>query len=173
MTRALLFSALVASTVPLAAGYLLRGLVPGAALVLLLGLFWLVGIVRRWAWVSPTLFLLLGIFNALVFLIQAHAFLVLISLPATLAAWDLNHFLTRLEMAKSPDLRRAMENNHLPRLGLILLAGILPAGAAMLSHIQLAFVLAFVLGGIAVLALNQVIHRLVNREPSPPKHSGL
>ena len=167
MSRRLLYIAVIIATAALAAGYALRGFWIGSAIMLAIGLLWILGVRLRWGWISSLLFMVYATLNAFVFLILAPMYLEVISITATLIAWDLAYFIGRLDKARTPELAHALENYHLRRLLIIVGAGLLLMGAAIFVHIQLSFAVSFLLGGIALLALVQVVSRLGHHVEKP------
>jgi len=163
----LTFGACILSAAGLAAGFALRGFVPGSLVVAILGLVWLLAVVRRWSGVSSGMFVVFGILGAILVQIQSPPYLEIIAIGAALVAWDLDHFQTRLGRIRSPEMARSVEAHHLTRLAAIVGAGMLVAAAALLIHIQLSFAVALLAGGIALLALGQVVTRLAWRPGRP------
>ena len=148
-------------------GYALREIWVGAALVSVVGLIWIIGLLFHWGWISSTLFLVYAVLNSFVLLIQAPSYLEVISITAALVAWDLSYFIGRLEKARTPELARVLEINHLRRLLIITGVGLLLMGAAILLHIRLSFAIALLLGGAGLLALIQVVSRLGHHVEKP------
>lgn len=166
MTRRILYASIVGSSTCLAVGYALRGVFPGVVLAVLLGALWLYGAARNTDWIASTLFLVYAMLCGTQLLIQAPAFLELGALLFALAAWDLQHFQTRLDASTSRDVIRKIERVHFFRLGLIVLSGGLMSAAAMLFNVRLPFPAVFLMGGALVLILTQIIYRLAYR-PKP------
>ncbi len=168
-TRRLVYAACTLAFLGLALGFALRQFYLGSAVIVALGFIWLLAIRRRWGWISPTFFLIFGVFNAILILILAPPYLEIISLSATLITWDLDHFITRLERIRSAEMARSVENAHLLRLFASVGVGILFAAAAMLIHIQLSFAMAFLAGLFALIAMNMAISRLAPPQIKPPR----
>jgi hypothetical protein len=111
------------------------------------------------------------VLNSFVLLIQAPSYLEVISITAALLAWDLSYFIGRLEKARTPELARILEVNHLRRLLIITGVGLLLMGAAILLRIRLSFAIALLLGGAGLLALIQVVSRLGHHVEKPRRDS--
>ncbi len=167
IARRLQYLALLIACGALIAGYALRGIWPGCVLVGAIGLIWVLGLVLRWQWISSTMFLVLSILSGLVLLVNAPSYLEVIAITAALIAWDLSYFIGRLEKARTAEIARMLEANHLRRLALITVAGLVLMGAAILLRIQLGFAGAFILGGLALAALLQVVARLGYQRERP------
>lgn len=167
MSRRLLYLAVIIATAALVAGYALREIWIGSAMVLVVGLIWIIGLLLHWSWISSMLFLVYAVLNSFVFLIQAPSYLEVISITATLVTWDLSYFIGRLEKARTSELARVLEINHLRRLMIIAGTGLLLMGAPILLHIQLNFAIALLLGGTGLLTLIQVVSRLGYHQEIP------
>lgn len=166
-SRRLLYIAVIIATAAMIAGFALRGFWIGSAVVLVLGIIWILGLFLRWGWISSIYFLIYALLNTFIFLILAPSYLEVIAITATLIAWDLAYFIGRLEKARTPELAHTLEMNHLRRLLLIAGSGLLIMGAAILVRIQLSFAVALLLGGTALLALLQVVSRLGHHVERP------
>ena len=167
MSKRLLYLAVIVASAALIIGYILREIWVGAALVSVVGLIWIIGLLYHWGWISSTFFLVYAVLNSFVLLIQSPSYLEVISITATLVAWDLSYFIGRLEKARTPELARVLEINHLRRLLIITGVGLLLMGAAILLRIQLSFAIALLLGGAGLLALIQVVSRLGHHVEKP------
>ena len=169
----LTYAACVLSAASLAAGFALRGFIPGSLVIGLLGVVWLLAVVRRWTGVSSGMFVVFGILSAILVQLEAPTFLEVIALGAALAAWGLPYSHTRLDRIRSPEMARSVQVHHLTRLAAIVGAGMLVTAAALLIRIQLSFAVALLSGVVALFALIQVISRLAwrpgrSRDRRPP-----
>jgi len=163
ITQRLAYTSCVLAAAALALSFFLRGFIPGSAVMIAVGMLWLLGLRRRWGWVSGNMFLLFGVINAILLLIQAPPILEVISLSASLITWDLDHFQVRLDRIRSVEMARGVEKGHIAHLAAGVAAGILAAAAALLIHIQLSFAIALIAGAAALLFLSQAVSRLSNR----------
>ena len=83
--------------------------------------------------------------------------LMLVSLAATIAAWDLDHFSHRIRTVQRVEEVNSLEKIHLVRLGTVLGAGTLLGAAALLVRVQFSFGVAFALGVVAIFGLSRAI----------------
>jgi MFS family permease len=163
ITQRLAYAGCILSAAALAMGFYIRGFVAGSVLMIALGFLWLLGIRRRWGWVSSNIFLLIGIINAILLLIQSPPYLEVVSLSSGLIAWDLDHYQTRLERIRGKEMARSVEKGHVTHLTVSVGLGLLAAAAAVFIHVQLSFAMAMLTGGAALLLLIQVVNRLSYR----------
>ncbi len=131
----------------------------------LLGLCWLIGQWRNWDWViSWGLVLFVGAAAFGVWL-NAPGGWMLLSVLATLAAWDLAHFTARMRRAELGDEAAMLTTTHLRRLAMVIGLGLLLGGVALGVSVTLHLGWAIFLGLLAVIGLSQVMRFT---EPAQP-----
>lgn len=156
MKNSVLISIILA-TLALGLGYGLNLHWMPALLIAGLGILWLVGQWRRWAWTTTfglVSFIGLaagGIWRAL------PPIWMLIGTVAALAAWDLARFLQRMEQVEQVGDRSTLSRAHLQRLLVVTGLGLLPGGLAAGAQLKLNFGWAVLLGFLMVVSLSWVI----------------
>lgn len=93
-------------------------------------------------------------------LIGALSALMLVSVVATLAAWDLTHFEQRMRALARVERTDEIERRHLRWLAAAVLGGAILAGLALTIRATLSFATVFALGLLAALALSWTIGAL-------------
>lgn len=145
------------ATFGLAIGYALSTLWTGVAIIVALGLFWLVGQWRGWRPVSVL---------TAIFFICATAFGIwqgvstgwmLFSIVATLVAWDLSLFVHRLEQAERIAAERELKRVHLQRLLSVAGLGLLLGGIALRLQFEFSLGWGIFLGLLAIVGLSRII----------------
>ena len=157
MTRRLWDVSLGCATSALLAGYALGDLWIWTLPILGFGLLWLLGQRRGVKWI-PSLGLLLFTGAAAIGLwMMLEPGLMLLGMIATLAAWDLENFLQRVEGAERVNHRNDLERKHLRRLLVVEGSGTLLAVAALSFDVNFGFGSALLLGLLAVIGLSRTI----------------
>ena len=146
------------ATFGLTIGYVLNALWIGAAIIVALGLFWLVGQWRGWRPVSVLV---------AIFFIFTTAFGVwrgvstggwmLFSLVVTLVAWDLDQFTHRLEQAEQIAGETELKRIHLQRLLIVAGLGFLFGGIALRLQFEFNLGWGIFLGLLAIAGLSRII----------------
>ncbi len=152
-----LISSIVLATGSLALGYALVGLWLWAVLIILLGMLWLQEIRQNRDW-PASMFLIgfIGLAERGVW-IGLGAWWMLLGVVASLSAWDLNHFLYRLQFAQKSKLMKQLEFCHLRRLLIVNGLGLGLAGLALMFHITIGFGTTLFLTALAIVCLSQFI----------------
>ena len=145
------------ATFGLVIGYALSALWIGVAIIVALGLFWLVGQWQGWRPVSVLI---------AVFFIFATAFGVwqdvspgwmLFGLVATLVAWDLNQFTHRFEQAGQIVGETKLKRIHLQRLLIVAGLGLLLGGIALRLQFELYLGWGIFFGLVVIVGLSRII----------------
>lgn len=90
--------------------------------------------------------------------------LMLAAVLFSLAAWDLDHYLRRVERLEGVDDSPALQKAHLRRLLLVLALGALLGGVALLAPLRLGFGPAVLLALLAVVGLSRLIRERLKEE---------
>jgi hypothetical protein len=138
-------------------GYSLGGLWAGTLTLGILGLLWLLGYWRGWAWIAPVG--LIGCTGAAAagLLLELRADWMVFGLVAALCAWDLHRFVLRLTMMDRIEDERAMTQRHLGRLLAVAGLGLVFAVVALRIEVRLTFLMALLLGLLAVWGLSRAV----------------
>lgn len=157
MTRALYLACAAAAAGTLAWVYALGGWWPPALAAAAVGLLWLFGAWRGWAW-SGSLGLLLMVSGA------AGAYLLggglggpLAAVVAALCAWDLENLLRLLQSAPRTPAVGRIERRHLLRLLLVTLLSVGLAGGGALLSLPMGTGIALLLALLAVCGVGEVV----------------
>ena len=128
---------------------------PLAALTLALGAIWLIAEARAQRRPGTILFLALLALAVAASLNDAPILIVLVSLSADLAAWDLSRLQARIADGCEGATRAALEASHLRKLAVTACAGLLIALLPALIQISLSFVAVCVLILLAMFVLRR------------------
>ena len=129
-------------------------------LLVLLGLAWYAAQQRR-SYGSEGLLLLLFIVSSGIGIFQgAPAWLMLIGVVSSIGAWDLDHFLQRLNQADFIELESGLGREHLRRLFLVESVGLVAGLAGLTFHTRISFWWEALLVLIVVIGLSRIIARV-------------
>jgi hypothetical protein len=142
-TPKIITASVVLSTASLSLAYASGEYAVLAAVVIVTGMLWLLDHKQRWnhlASVVLVIFTLLCVFG---YWVGLYLPLLVLSLTAALAAWDLDHFSRRV--LNSPQVKNLdrMEKQHIQSLLMVCGAGLFIAEATLLVQIRLNFWAAF------------------------------
>jgi hypothetical protein len=151
---------MLAAVAALAIGYAARGLGACSLGLVLLGVLWLASQQRK-SWGAEGLMLFAFVVSAVVgFYFEIPAWLMLVAIVATLGAWDLYHFLMRLNGAEQVEFASGLGREHLRRLGLVELVGLLLGLATLTFHLSVPFWWEALLAIVTVLGISLLIRRI-------------
>jgi len=147
----------------LAAGCAMKGAWVWCALIITLGLVWLYAQRLEWSGI--------GTFGLVFFVMTAarETFMdmkpgwLLVSVIATLMAWDLDYFLHRLRQAGRVEKQAELELNHLKRILTVAGLGLLFGGAALIVKLKFHLIWILLLGAVSLYCLYKLID-LLNSE---------
>lgn len=144
----------------LSIGFAQRGLGLCSMGLIFLGLAWF-SIQQKRAWGSESLLLFAMVISAVVGIFLAlPSWLMLLSVVASLGAWDLSHFIMRLTSAGRVEFSSGLGREHLLRLGLVELGGLLAGLAALTFHPKVSFWWAMLLVLVVIISLGFLISRI-------------
>jgi hypothetical protein len=147
----------------LAAGSRLPGWWTWAAVVGLLAALWLIGYWRGLQWVAPVGLVGFAVAAAIGLLMGLGAGWMVFGLVAALCAWDLHRFVLCLNGIEQVERGSVLERRHLQRLLAVAGLGSLTAILALRIEIRLTFLMALLLGLLAVWGLSRAV-ALLRRE---------
>jgi len=148
---------IIIATLTLAFGYGLIPLWSGTMIVVVMGLVWLVGQLRRLGWLNDMSFALLIIAAAVGVWWSVPAGWMLAGTVAALAAWDLARFDRRLAHVEQITGERQLRRDHLQRLLLVTGLGLGFGALALSIQFELSLGWAILLGLLAVIGLSRII----------------
>jgi hypothetical protein len=138
-------------------GYGLGGQWVWTAVIGLVGVLWLAGTWRGWEWVASVgLIGFVGIAAVGLWLGLGAGWMVF-GLVAALCAWDLGRFVLYLKRVERVEAERELEQRHLQRLLAVAGLGLLVAAVALSVEIRFTFMMALLLGLLAVWGLSQAV----------------
>jgi hypothetical protein len=155
--RRLAYASMIITVISIAAGYLIGGYGKMAVVLILLGCAW-IGI-RLYRNVNLTSYSMLAVTGLVVFgfFIDLLPGLMLITLVSALAAWDLEYFLDRMVLTGDEGTARALERQHLQRLGVVCGLGLLISGVTFTIQLHFSVGWAILAGLFAIVGFRQVI----------------
>jgi hypothetical protein len=144
----------------LASAFAIAGFILGSAISLVVGAGWGIFSWRKWTvgTILSMLMIVLGI--SLATISGGSRLMLLISLLATLAAWDLDTFHNRLAASKKIITEEELVRAHLLRLISVLILGVALPSIAFALQFDLKFWQVFLLGMLLLLGLSQVFVQL-------------
>ncbi len=141
----------------LAVGYGLGGQWVWTAVIGLVGVLWLAGTWRGWEWVASMGLIGFTGIAAVGLWLDLGAGWMVFGLVAALCAWDLGRFVLCLRRVGRVEAERELEQRHLQRLLAVAGLGLLVAAIALSIEIRFTFVMALLLGLLAVWGLSQAV----------------
>ena len=157
MAAKLLFISTIIAMGALALGYGLIGLWTWAVFIVVLGFLWLFGQWRGWDWMASV---------GLTLFVSAAAFglwmgvgvgWMLVGVVAALSAWDLDHFVQRLNGVGRVTKVRDLEQRHLQRLLIVDVSGLMLSVVALGIKVEFGLVTAMLLGLLVILGLSRMV----------------
>ena len=148
---------LLTAVAALALSYALGGRLQWAFGAILVGGLWYTAQFRGAQGIETILFFVFALAAAAGFWIGLPPVGMLLALVATLGAWDLDHFSQRLRLVERVVLDTGLGNNHLRRLLLIELLGLLAGLAGLTSSLYLTFWMQLLLVILAVYGISRLI----------------
>ena len=146
----------------LAVAYALHTFWAITALIVLVGVLWLLGQERGWDWTAHTgLGVMVGA-AALGTFLGLPAFAMLGGTVAALVAWDVDRFLARVRAAGRVHEAGTLVRAHLRRMLAVAGLGLVLGGIGLRVEIELSLVGAMILGALALAGLRQAL-RLARR----------
>jgi hypothetical protein len=145
---------------PLVAGYFQFHLPQVAIGCLVIGLFWLLSLSRRWAWPASMGLVVFMVLAGMGAWIRMSPILIAFSVLGSLFAWDLDGYSRHLRNAAPEDPLKLFEKAHLQRLAILAGTGLILIVVAVSFHVQISFGWMFLLALVAVLGLIQLVDRL-------------
>jgi len=131
--------------------------------VVLLGVFWIAGLYKRWLWCGNIMFLgFAGICAAGLFF-NLSFMLLFLGLVGALSAHDLSRFEQRKSMAGIIYNKHDMEKHHLIRLMFVIIFSLILGIITSLINIRLEFGIVLSLGLLTVICMSQVTTYLIHR----------
>jgi hypothetical protein len=144
----------------LAIGFAWRGWGQCSLGLVFLGVVWL-AMQQRKSWESEGLMLLSFVLSATVgFYLGIPAWLMLIAVVASLGAWDLYHFLMRLNGAEEVEYASGLGREHMRRLGLVELVGLLLGLFGLTFHFSVSFWWEALLAIFVIIGIGVLIRRI-------------
>ncbi len=157
MSEGLLLASIVLSVLALLLGYGLAELWVWTPLLALPAVVWLVGLWRRWGWLTSLGFVLCASAAAAGVLLEVKAGWMLLAVVMALTAWDLDSFVRGMERAERVEGRQDLERRHVLRLVAVEGVGVLLATVALGVRLDIGFGAVLLLGLVAVFGLSRVV----------------
>lgn len=154
------YVALVVGMGSLARGYFADRHSASAYWILGLGVFWLVGEIRRWRWTAAPGFLVFVAAAGYGLWIGLSALWMLAGAVGALVTWDLSDFLNRVREAAPEDEVPGMARRHLIRLAIVTGIGLASSLFGMFFHLQFSFEWTAFLAILSALGVAYLIGRI-------------
>jgi hypothetical protein len=163
ISRKALYIFIVLTTGVLAIGYASRDLWIWVFFIMAFGLLWLFGQKPKWNWTASFGLIFFVVAATRGIFLELPAGWLLLSVVATLSAWDLDHFVRRLKQVERIKRAFDLERHHLKRLMIIAGLGLLLGGVPIVVNVKLKFGWMLFLGMVLILSLSRLID-LLSRE---------
>jgi hypothetical protein len=157
MTRMIGSICVVLAAGALAIGYGLHGWWLWTTGIGLLGVLWVLGYWRGWGWMASVGLVGFVAVDAVGLLLDLGIGWMVFGLVAALCAWDLHRFVLCLERVDRVEDERTMTQRHLGRLLAVAGLGLVLAFVAMRIQVRLTFLMALLLGLLAVWGLSRAV----------------
>ncbi len=154
------YVALIVGAGSLARGYFAGGHDASAYWILGLGVFWLVGEVRRWRWSASLGFLSFVATAGYGLWIDLSAGWMLAGAVGALVVWDLSDFHFRVQEAAPEDEVAGMARRHLLRLAIVTGIGLALSLFGMFFRLQFSFEWAAFLAILSALGVAYLVGRI-------------
>ena len=168
LTRKGLLAAIFLATALLTIGYLSGQLWVETPVVFLVGVLWIVCVLRELRWAASPLFILTIGAAAVGYLARLPHILMLAAGCTGVVAWDLHHFEARL-LDIGDQTTREIEKSHLQRSLIVIAACFLVITLDSWLQVRFQFIVLVVVTVLAILILNQLILAVrKSGKPTPP-----
>lgn len=151
---------MLAAVAALSIGYASRGLGMCSLGLVLLGAVWLATQQRKTYGFEGLMLFAFVLSAGVGFYFNVPAWLMLVAVIASLGAWDLYHFLMRLNRAERVEFNSGLGREHLRRLVLVELAGLVAGLATLTFQLQLGFWWDALFVFLVVVGLSMLIRRI-------------
>jgi hypothetical protein len=170
LTRKALLATLTLATVLLTIGYLMGGLLVETPVVFLVGVLWIVCVLRDLRWAASPLFVLMLGLVAVGHVARLSNIVMFAVGCMSVLAWDLQHFEARILDIRE-QATQEMEKMHLQRVLMVITGSFGLMVIDSWLKVRFRFIVLVLVTVLAVVILNQLM--LAVRKPSkpvPPKH---
>jgi hypothetical protein len=157
LTPKFLTASVTLAAIALVLAYALNGHYLMAALLLVMGVLWLLDFERRWNNLASVVLIVFALFCILGYWLQLSMPLLVLALAAALGGWDLDHFSRRMERDLPVMNINRLERHHLQQLGTVLGAGLVIGEAVLLIQLTLNFWAIFWAAVLALFGLMRVL----------------
>jgi len=160
LTQKIFISLTILATVILVSGYASKGSWSWGLLVMICGIIWLFGQNFGWDRINTTMLVIFMAAATRGIFLDIPAGWLLVSVTATLSAWDLHQFMSRLKQAGRVEKRTELERLHLKRIMSVAGLGIVLGAIALAVELKLSFGWMLFFGIILFLCLNRIFDLL-------------
>ena len=156
-TRILTFSAITLATASMIVGYLLAGLPWVTAIILFLGILWIIAEIRGWRWPGSLILFLIFIAAAVGIEVQVAPIWSIVAATLALAAWEFSYFYRTILNASCVRMEDVLIMRHNRRVVVITIIGILLAWATTQVQINISFGIVLLLAIVSLLGLSRAV----------------
>ena len=164
-TRNVLLTLIAAATLSLIGVYVAAGMIRPAVLALGLGSLWFGLEYRQAQGLASVLLVGFVVLAAWAALDGLSAPVLVFSLSASLAVWDLSRFRSRVTEEGQGDIPPALERAHLRKLAVVTTAGFLAALLPLIIHISVNFIVFALIFFVAMVLLRRAVVQLRGEAP--------
>jgi len=159
------FFSIATATLTLASAFLIMDFFLGIGATVLIGISWTIFVWRKWTTGSILcmLFIVLGISLAVIY--NGSQWVLLISILATLSAWDLANLHAKLSKNDNVSNANKLIRTHLLRLLSVLILGLTLPLMTFVMQFELKFWQVFLLGVLLLAGLSQIFIQLKRDNP--------
>ncbi len=141
----------------LAIGYAVQGLLGAALVIVFFGAVWAAMQQRGASGLEGLLLYGFALAAAISLWLGVPGWAALLSLVATLGAWDLDHFLQRLRSVERVAFESGLGREHLRRLVLVEALGYVTGLLALTTRVSISFWWVVLLGILLVISISRII----------------
>ncbi len=149
---------MLAAVASLAVGYAVAGKLIGSLIIVLLGAMWFSAQQRRGSGLEGVFLVIFLLAGGAGFWLGVPGWIALIATVATLGAWDLDHFLQRLNVVERVEFDTGLGREHFRRLAVVQGLGLFIGLLALFVHLRIAFWWEALLVLLAVIGIRQLVH---------------
>jgi hypothetical protein len=154
-TRYLTFAMLILAMASMVVGYIIAELPWVTAIILFLGILWIVAELRGWRWPGSLILFLLVISAAIGIVVQVDPIWSILATAFALATWELSYFNRTIQNAAWVRMERLIVDRHNRRVLVATLISVLLAWVTTQIQVDFGFGIALLLAIITLFGLSR------------------
>ena len=156
-SRFLTFVAIVLATASMIVGYILAALPMVAAIILFLGILWIIAEIRGWRWPGSLILFLLFIAAAVGIEVQIVPIWSILGAALALAGWEFSSFNRTIQKASWVRMEDVLITRHNRRVVVVTIIGVLLAWTTTQIQVNLSFGIVLLLAIVSLLGLSRAV----------------